>query len=68
MKIVSDITQPLGAKLKPLQEDLNHFGKACESLQVQIIGSILIATLNYEENWKTLIVFFYPIICYLFII
>jgi len=56
MKIVDDIIQPQGAKLKPQEEMLIHFSKACESLQVQSIGSVLLASLTYETNWKTVIV------------
>ena len=65
MKIVDDIIQPQGAKLKPQEEMLIHFAKACESLQVQMIGSVLLASLTYEANWKTVIVIFF--FCYFFI-
>ena len=59
MKIVDDIIQPQGAKLKPQEEMLINFAKACESLQVQMIGSVLLASLTYEANWKTVIVIFF---------
>ena len=57
MKIVEDIIQPQGAKIKPMEETLLEFGKVCESMQVQFIGSVLLASLSYDINWKSIIVY-----------
>lgn len=58
IKLVEDLIQPQGAKLKPSENLLIEFGKACESLQIQTIGSILLTSLKYQENnWKSLLVF-----------
>ena len=56
MKMVEDIIQPQGAKIKPLEDVLIEFSKACESLPVQLMGSLILASLHYEISWKSFIV------------
>lgn len=56
MKLVEDIIQPQGAKIKPVDDVLIEFSKACESLPVQLMGSLILASLHYEISWKSFIV------------
>lgn len=58
IKIVSEIIQPQGARVKPQDNLLISFGKACEVLKTDIIGSILISNLTTEVAWLILMVFF----------
>ena len=57
IKIISEIIQPQGARVKPQDQLLISFGKACEVLQTEIIGSILISNLTTEVSWFILIIF-----------
>jgi hypothetical protein len=45
------LIQPGGAKLKQSDSVLNDFGKACESLPLNVMGSILINKLYDDIPW-----------------
>lgn len=48
--------QPQGARIKPQEELMNSLARACENLQVQIIGSILIASAKEASFWISRVV------------
>lgn len=55
-KLIADVVQPQGARIKPPEELMNSLAKACENLQVQIIGSILIASAKEANFWISRVV------------
>lgn len=62
--------QPQGARIKPQDNILITFGKACDSLATEIVGSILISNLTVEVPWIILMVFvliFILLACYFYI-
>jgi hypothetical protein len=50
-KLVHDIIQPGGVRVKPPDDILNAFTKACESLHTSLIGSLLISKLYLDLPW-----------------
>jgi len=55
-KIVMELIQPGGARLKPTDAVLNEFCRACETLQTQVIGSLLFYNLEASIAWQSKIV------------
>ena len=56
MKSVADIINPSGVRVKPTDTLLKEFGRACESLKTEIIGSILLNNIIYDIPWNSLMV------------
>ena len=48
MKIVSDIIQPGGARIKPSNAILQEFTKNCSNLQVNLMTSVLLYVIETE--------------------
>ena len=51
MKLIMDLVQPAGARIKPPDAMLNEFGKASINMPVQLISSILISNLQEDNIW-----------------
>lgn len=50
-KLVFDIIQPGGARVKQPDASLNEFCKAAESLSISLIGSLLVTKLELDVVW-----------------
>lgn len=50
-KIVCDVIQPGGARVKQPDSTLNDFCNTCENLQPSIVGSILLSKFNEQIEW-----------------
>ena len=48
MKVVSDIIQPGGARIKPSNAVLQEFSKNCAHLQENIMASVLLYVIETE--------------------
>ncbi|CAD8166235.1 unnamed protein product [Paramecium octaurelia] len=59
--IVEEAIKLGGIKLKQSDSVLKEFARACQTLQEQLIGSILLNKLYSEENWKVQIRCIYAI-------
>ncbi|CAD8145229.1 unnamed protein product [Paramecium pentaurelia] len=59
--LVEEATKLGGIKLKQSDQVLKEFGRACQTLQEQLIGSILLNKIYSEENWKVQIRCIYAI-------
>jgi hypothetical protein len=51
MKIIMDLVQPAGARIKPPDSMLQEFGKASVNMPVQLIASLLISNLQEDNIW-----------------
>ncbi|CAD8076176.1 unnamed protein product [Paramecium sonneborni] len=59
--LVEEVIKLGGIKLKQSDSVLKEFARACQTLQEQLIGSILLNKLYSEENWKVQIRCIYAI-------
>jgi len=64
-KIIDDVIQPGGVRLRQSEVVLEGFFKACESLEIDVIGSILLSKLTSGIPWvsKTRAIFAIEILC-----
>jgi len=56
IKIISEVIQPQGARVKPSDNLLIPFGKACESFKTELVGSILLSNFMTDVPWLILMV------------
>jgi len=50
-KLVEDLIQPGGMRVKPTESALQGFCTACENFPPKIIGSLLLNKFNEEVHW-----------------